>query len=589
MPSAAAVSFTAIDWTDTDVTYSIDATIGDENSNSVTCDVEATNTDFMPGTDESYYDETDARGADVVGDGVEVGTGLSAADACPIFSPASIDGDGEDVEDETIISLDFSTDGGLIHSGGTVATENVIFEVTTSGQARVAYDAAESCSSDVADYDTTVEYTGESDDYMEICVIPSSGDASGTGTVTLKAYHGGKTTTIETWYFDFYGPVTSVAAATPNFKHLAGDADWATQTTLIFKDAAGTDLLAAGLTTQDTIECVSMDELGDNDACDADDDAEIHFIVGGKNVENDDSAGDTQVYFDGDSEDGYGPVVQIGYETTSFCDEFDLAPGDSTTIRAFIDNDGDARKDASELQTAAWSVTCTGDSDTASISSISVATTAQRASTSSTDRTIELVVNVVDEDGIAMGYLGDSEYLTFDDTGYSEDYEVAYKADDSSADVDPSVNLDLSEVYVVDGSGLYDVGDGYEYLSDFTPEAFELTVGSREYTGWNEFIITIDDNLVDGGGDTDVEFSFAYRVATRLVTITATGMSVTANFGQAAAGKTVTLLVEKLNGDVLYRSVIANSKGVIKRTFKGAQKTVTAFLGNSYTNTVTVK
>lgn len=543
----------------------------------------------MPGTDAEYYDETDDRGTDVIGDGVEVGTGLTAADACPIFSPASIDGDGEDVEDETIIEVDFSTDGGLIHSGGTVPTEDVVFEVTTTGQARVAYDAAESCSGDVADYDTSVEYTGESDDYMEICVIPSSGDDSGTGTVTLKAYHGGKTTTIDTWYFDFYGPVTSVSAAAPNFNHLAGDAGWATQTTLVFKDAAGTNLLAAGLTTQDTIECVSMDELGDNDACDADDDAEIHFVVGGDNLENDDSAGDTQVYFDGDGEDGYGPTVQIGYDSTSFCDELDLDAGDSTTIRAFIDNDGDARKDSSELQTSAWNVTCTGDSDTAVISSIDVATTAQRASTSSTDRTIELVVNVVDEDGVAMGYLGDGTYLEFDDEGYSEDYEVAYKADDSAADVDPSVNLDLGEIYVVDGTGLYYIGDGYEEYSDFTPEAFELTVGSREYTGWNDFIITIDDNLVGGGGDEDVEFSFSYRVATKLVTLSVAGKTVTANFGQAAAGKTVTLLVEKLNGDVVYRSVIANSKGVVKKTFKGAQKVVTAFLGNSYTNTVTVK
>ena len=68
-----------------------------------------------------------------------------------------------------------------------------------------------------------------------------------------------------------------------------------------------------------------------------------------------------------------------------------------------------------------------------------------------------------------------------------------------------------------------------------------------------------------------------------------TGKTVTANFGYAAAGKTVTLLVEKANGDVLYRSVIANSKGVITKTFKGATKVVTAFWGKSYTNTVTVK
>ena len=535
----------------------------------------------MPGADGSFDDGT--RG--LLGDGVEVPTGLSSSEACPIASHTVIDQDGEDINWEAYLVLDFTVDGGLPYSSGIIPTEDIEFEATTTGQATVYYNDDEDCYVDVEDYGTSAEWIGQSDDYMYLCIAPTSGDDAGVGSVTVKATHNGKTTTLDTWYLDFYGPATSMAFGTQFISLVADENEWSTFSYLVFKDAAGTDLGAAGMTVEDVVECVSAEDLGDEDSCTPDDEAQVHFIVDGDPYENYEEGDDTvDLWFTNDGYDAEGWMVEM----LDVCNDLEADAGDSFTVRAFRDQDDDIKKDASELQTGIQTFKCTGSSDGASIESIEVVGGVQRASTGGVDRTLDLVVNVVDENGDPMGYLGDNNYLTFADAAYAEDFEEMLKVGGDPATVDPSINLDLNEIWVHEGKGYEDIGDGNVAYGDFTRTAFELTVGSVEYAGWNEFTVVIADNVEEGGGD-EAELTFSYRVASRVVALTASGMTVTANFGAYGAGKTVTLLVEKLNGDVVYRSVIANSVGKITKTFKGKQKVVTAFLGNIVTNTVTVK
>jgi hypothetical protein len=577
---ASAFTITAPDW-EGDEWYEIETTPGDQNGVTVYCDIDDED-DWMPGADNSLDDGT--RG--LIGDGVEVPNGLSAATACPVHSPTAIDENGEEINYETALALDFTTNHGLPYSSGIIPTEQIEFAATVSGQATVYYNSDEDCYVDVEDYGTSAEWIGDADDYMYLCIAPTSSDASGTGSVTVTATHNGKTTTLDTWYLDFYGPATSLSFGAQFINRVADEDNWSTISYLVFKDAAGTDLGAAGMTVEDAVECVSEDDLGsNNDSCSPNDEPQVHFIVDGdpyaNNYEDD---VDVDVWFSNDGYDDEGWMVEI----LNVCTDLEKDAGDTFTVRAFLDLDDDIKKDTSELQTGALTFTCTGDMDGASIESISVAGGTQRASTLAVDRTLDLVVNVVDENGDPMGYVGDGVCIDYADETFAEDFEAMLNAGGGAAAVDPTTNLDLGCIYALEGKGLDGIGDGHTYFGDFTPEPFELTVGSIEYAGWNELTVIIDDNLAFGGGD-EAELSFSYRVASKVVALTASGMTVTANFGAYGAGKTVTLLVEKLNGDVVYRSVIANSVGKITKTFKGKQKVVTAFLGSVVTNTVTVK
>jgi len=505
---------------------------------------------------------------------------LSAADACAIFSPASVDEGGDAVEDDSTIEIDLTSNGGLVYTSGstdyTVATEDIEWTVTSTGDALVDFGADSCPSGDPADYSTLVDSApGDSDDYMYICVIPKSMNASGTGTVTLKAEHAGKTSTLQTFYFDFIGPVKTITP-TKLVNLVATDTNnWSTVAALTFKDAAGTDM-GDILDGEDIVSCLG-DEFSDtgDDACDVADDNQlsVDFIIDGDYVENDWNAGDTNAYLDIDGSSG--PYVQL-YD---ICDEQGTDAGDTVSVQTFLNADYDERLDSNEIRTAAWTVKCTGGRDGAYISDISTADVAQKASTLAVDRTLDLVVSLKDENDQPLGYLGDGASI-----GVSGDLTLDFE-DNADFVVEPDSNLDITDLEVLEGKG-------YADLSDVTaPEAYTLTVGDATYMGWNTMDFIVSDPTYDGDGD-ETTWSVDYRVTAKIVNIVVTGKTACATFGLKAAGKQITFLVEYTKAGVekvVYRYGVANSKGKACYTVLGANRTITAIFGSDASDTKTVK
>ena len=197
------------------------------------------------------------------------------------------------------------------------------------------------------------------------------------------------------------------------------------------------------------------------------------------------------------------------------------------------------------------------------------------------------MISVEDSAGADLGYLGDGEDLSMDSTAFAEDYEQMFRANGDSAVVDPSSDMDLGNLVIIDGKA-YDSYDGV------TATAFTLTVGSSEYFGFNEMIFSLADATVGGTANDPAEFTLEYSVASRVVTLAAVSghpRTVCATFGRGAAGVKVSFLVEYVKNGldvVVVKSAYAGMAGKACATVKGAERTITAFWGRQMSNSVLV-
>lgn len=509
------------------------------------------------------------------GSQIENGSGLASSSPLVVFSPAVVDLASDLSATVPYILVDASA---MFDNGGVALNESQnTWKATTTGDARVYLNAgaadgsdATDCSATFADYGTSKGFSAQTDDNVLLCVVPALETSHDTGTVTLIVTNNGDQSTVQTFYFDFYGPVSSIAPV-KRWSRLADGASDATQADLSFKDAAGTDLLAKGIAYASVKDCSGAG----SDLCS--DTVDVEFYLADSYDGNDNATADTA---------DKGAVVLLE-NTAGFCDENSISAGSSISLYAFMNIDGDSTRDSDEVKSTAWTVSCTHGTTGATITDIALATSTSKASTASMDRTLNLVISVEDSAGADLGYLGDGEDLSMDSTAFAEDYEQMFRANGDAAVVDPSSDMDLGNLVIIDGKA-YDSYDGV------TATAFTLTVGSSEYFGFNEMIFSLADATVGGTANDPAEFTLEYSVASRVVTLAAVSghpRTVCATFGRGAAGVQIGFLFEYVKNGldvVVWKTSYAGLTGKACATSKGAERTITAFWGRQMSNSVLV-
>lgn len=527
--------------------------------------------------DELLNDGEDLDGNGNLGEDQVNGDG-SSSDPLIIFAPSMVNSD-DDVDQVAGIGLD--TTGLTSTNGNAIDQEDQTWSATATGDllvfvaaAATLDDAGEAetalgaeCSFDYEDYGTSSEPVtlAAADEGVVICVIPRAEGSSGTGNVSIRVKNVSNTSTVETLSYDVYGPVKSLSFV-KNFAALAEDATDSTFGRIVYKDAAGTDLLLAGLYVHDIQDFqAGLDFGADNSASDLD-----YDVNGEWWMEDDDHDGAAWLYDD-------------------FVADNSLEPGDNASVRVYLDTDDDDEFDSGELSVTT-SVSITGPGTTGYIADITAADLAVRATNDAKTYYLGLSISLKDEDGRALGYLGDGTvWASFDGDSWSESYDVI-----DDATYDPSVYLDTDDIYVIDGRGYEDitVEDDETLTPDEGEDGFYIEAGDKYYYGWNEHSIVVDevsaDNTADAAGEG--EFVIEYRTVSRIAAISKASRTVTASFGRATGGKLVTFLVERPNGTTVVRTAYANMLGKASITLPGTKtRNVTAFFGNIATETITVK
>lgn len=504
------------------------------------------------------------------------GDGLSSTSPLIIFSPAVIDSSNNINSYVPYVLIDAADMKDS--SGGAINEAQNLWKATASGDVLVWIDPAapdgtdgSSCSTTFADYGALKGFSAQADDNVLVCMIPKAESTSTTGSVAMTVSNNTDVSSVQTFYMDFYGPVSTITP-TAYWSRLADDATDATQAELAFKDAAGVDLLAKGIDFQSVKDCAG----GASKLCA--NTVEVEFYVNNA-YEGENAA--TALTAD------EGRVVLLA-QADGFCDEASATAGSAVSIYAFMNADGDAVRDTDEVKTAAWSVTCTNGMTDAKIGDVALAASTSKASTIGMFRTIDLIVSVEDKAKAALGYLGDGMVLSVDNTSLGLDYEVMLRSNGDPALIDPSSNLDLAQLVIIDGKA-------YESIVDGKKTAFTLTVGSSEYYGFNEITFSFADVTAGDAEDVKADFTLSYNVASRVVTLTAvTGKpkTVCATFGKGAAGVEISFLVEYVKDGidkVVVKKSFAGLTGKACATMKGKNRTVTAFWGRQMSNTVLVK
>ena len=504
------------------------------------------------------------------------GSGLTSTSPLIIFSPAVIDSSNDINSYVPYVLID--AEDMKDSSGAAINETQNLWKATASGDVLVWIDPAAAdgsdgsdCSTTFADYGALKGFSAQADDNVLVCMIPKAENTSTTGSVAMTVSNNTDVSAVQTFYMDFYGPVSTITP-TAYWGRLADDAADATQAELAFKDAAGVDLLAKGIDFQSVKDCAG----GASKLCA--NTVDIEFYVNNA-YEGEDAA----TALTGDE----GRVVLVN-QGDGFCDEAGATAGSAVSIYAFMNVDGDAVRDTDEVKTAAWSVTCTNGVTDAKIGDVALAASTSKASTTGMFRTIDLVISVEDSAKAALGYLGDGQVLTMDNTSLGLDYEVALRSNGDPALIDPSTNLDLAQLIIVDGKA-YEAIDG----ADKTP--FTLTVGSSEYYGFNEITFSFADTTAGDAEDVDADFALSYNVASRVITlapVTGKPKTVCATFGKNAAGMKISFLVEYVkNGldTVVVKTSYAGLAGKACTTILGKNRTETAFWGRQMSNSVLVK
>ena len=532
---------------------------------------------FASDGNDLVYSGDDLDGNGQVGEDQVAGDG-SAADPMIVFSPSIINDDADDLD--YVAGIGVETYNLTSTNGNSIDTEDQTWSASATGDALVfiapagtlddsteAYNALwNDCSYDFEDYSSTSEAVTSGAEGVIICVAPKSQTSSGTGTVTIRVKNVSNTSTVETVYFDFLGPVKTLSFEKA-FNSLTEDATTATFGRIVYKDAAGTDLLKAGIYVHDVQDFqAGLDFDSDNSASDID-----YDVNGEWWQEDDDHSG-------------------VAYLYNDFVSDNDLEAGDTATVRFYLDTDDNDEFDSGELSVTT-SVGITGPYATGYISDISAGALAVRATNDAKSYYLPLEITLKDEDGRPLGYLGDGWVWGSDDgDSWSESYD---SVDDAT--YDPSAYLDLDDVYVLDGKG-YDNLDVDSDLGTITPDegddGFYIEAGDKYYYGWNEHTIVVDEVSADDTADYagEVEFVIEYRTVSRIAAITKAGRTVTASFGRATGGKLVSFLVERPNGTTVVRTAYANMLGKASITLPGTKtRDVTAFYGNIATETITVK